>query len=90
MKSGLQKIWDVVRLRSLRARIFLILILVGIVPNIIMELVIVKTYEVKAVEQRSATVQNQLMVLANHLIANEFLASYNPNSPYKLESHEII
>lgn len=90
MKTGLQKIWDVVRLRSLRARIFLILILVGIVPNIIMELVIVKTYEVKAVEQRSDTVQNQLMVLANHLIANEFLASYNPNSPYKLESHEII
>ncbi len=77
-------------MRSLRARIFLILILVGIIPSIIVVKVIVKTYEVKAVEQRSATVQNQLKILANHLIANEFLASYNPNSPYKLESHEII
>ncbi len=77
-------------MRSLRARIFLILILVGIIPNILMESVIVKTYELKAVEQRSTIVQNQLKILANHLIANEFLASYNPNSPYKLESHEII
>ncbi|MCR4616828.1 MAG: two-component sensor histidine kinase [Lachnospiraceae bacterium] len=55
-----------------------------------MEMVIVKTYEIKAVEQRSETVQNQLKILANHLIANEFLENYNPNSPYKLESHEII
>ncbi|MBR1861145.1 MAG: two-component sensor histidine kinase [Lachnospiraceae bacterium] len=79
-----------VRMRSLRARIFLILILVGTLPNVLMETIIVKTYEIKAVEQRSATVQNQLKILANHLIANEFLASYNPNSPYKLKSHEII
>ena len=90
MKAILKKIWEVVRMRSLRARIFLILLLVGTIPTILMESVIVKTYELKAVEQRSAVVQNQLKILANHLIANEFLSNYNPNSPNKLESHEII
>jgi len=90
VKAILTKIWEVVRMRSLRARIFLILLLVGTIPTILMESVIVKTYELKAVEQRSSVVQNQLKILANHLIANEFLSNYNPNSPNKLESHEII
>ncbi len=90
MKAEFRKIWDVVRMRSLRARIFLILVLIGTVPSIIMESVIVTTYQRRAVEQRSAVVQNQLKILANHLITNEFLTDYNPNSPNKLRSHEII
>ncbi len=90
MKAGFEKIWEVVRMRSLRARIFLILILVGIIPTVIMEMVIVQTYEVKGVEQRTNMVQGQLKVLANHLVANEFLAGYNPNSPDKLESYKVI
>jgi signal transduction histidine kinase len=55
-----------------------------------MEMVIVQTYEVKGVEQRTNMVQGQLKVLANHLVANEFLAGYNPNSPDKLESYKVI
>lgn len=90
MKEKLSRIWDVVRMRSLRARIFLILVLIGTVPSIIMEYSIVSTYEQKAVEQRSQTVRNQLMIIANHLIANDFLEDYNAYSPNKKESHEII
>lgn len=90
MKDKLQKIWDVVRMRSLRARIFLILLLVGSVPSIIMEASIVNTYESEAVELRAQSVRNQLMVIANHLVANDFLSDYNAYSPNKKESHEII
>ena len=90
MKVTTSKIWDVVRMRSLRARIFLILILIGSVPSIIMENSIVNAYESEAVELRAQSVQNQLMIIANHLIVNDFLADYNANSPNKKESHEII
>ncbi len=90
MKAEFSKIWDVVRMRSLRARIFLILVLIGTVPSVFMESVIVSAYQKRAVEQRSAVVQNQLKILANHLITNEFLTDYNPNSPKKQRSHEII
>jgi len=90
VKEKFSKIWDVVRMRSLRARIFLILILIGSVPSVVMEYSIVNAYESKAVELRAQTVQNQLTIITNHLIANDFLADYNPYSPNKLESHEII
>lgn len=90
MKTFFSKIWEMVRMRSLRARIFIILVLIGTLPSMVMEFFTVNTYELKAVEQRTSVVQNQLKILANHLIANEFLSDYNPYSPYKLESHEII
>ncbi len=90
MKDKFEKIWDVVRMRSLRARIFLILLLIGTVPSIVMEYSIVKTYEDEAVELRAQTVQNQLTVITNHLVANDFLKDYNAHSPNKKESHEII
>ena len=90
MKDKLGKIWDVVRMRSLRARIFLILLLIGTVPSVIMESSIVNTYEDEAVELRAQSVRNQLMVIANHLVANDFLSDYNAYSPNKKESHEII
>jgi len=90
VKDKFEKIWDVVRMRSLRARIFLILLLIGTVPSIIMENAIVSTYEEEAVELRAQSVRNQLMVIANHLVVNDFLSDYNAYSPNKKESHEII
>ncbi len=63
----------VITLRSLRARIFVLLLIVGIVPGMIMHYAILSNYEDRAVEQRTATVQNQLKILANHLISNNYL-----------------
>ncbi|MDR0963667.1 MAG: two-component sensor histidine kinase, partial [Clostridium sp.] len=64
---------NIVRLRSLRARIFIIILIIGIVPSILMRYGIVENYEERAVQNRITTVQNQLMIIANHLINNNYL-----------------
>ena len=65
-----------IALRSLRARIFLLTLVIGLVPCIAMRHGIVSNYEDLAVEQRTTVVQNQLMILANHLISNNYLSSH--------------
>ena len=59
--------------RSLRVRIFVIILLVGIVPSILLHYGIVKNYEDRAVQYRMQNVQNQLKILANHLIIEDYL-----------------
>lgn len=60
-------------LRSLRVRIFLIVLVVGIIPSIAMRYGIMRNYEQRAVELRKVTVQNQLKILADHLINEDYL-----------------
>lgn len=59
--------------RSLRARIFFMILLVGILPSILMRQGIVRNYEERAVEQRTQTVQAQLKIMADHLINEDYL-----------------
>jgi len=59
--------------RSLRARIFFMILLVGIFPSVLMRQGIVRNYEERAVEQRTQTVQAQLKVVADHLINEDYL-----------------
>lgn len=70
------KIWEeiktLVSLRSLKARIFIIILAVGFVPSVVMRYGILNNYEERAVEQRVATVQNQLMIVGNHLLTNNY------------------
>ncbi len=66
-----------INLRSLRARIFLMILLVGIIPSVLMRQGIVRNYEERAVEQRTQVVQNQLKILADHLNNEDYL-----NNPY--------
>lgn len=60
-------------LRSLRARLFLIILLAGIVPSMCMRFAILENYEDRAVNVRIADVQNQFKILANHLITYGYL-----------------
>lgn len=80
----------VLSLRSLRARIFFIILIVGIVPSILMRYGIMENYEERAVQQRTTTVQNQLMILANHLISKNYLTNYQQNDQQSLASKEVI
>lgn len=61
-------------LRSLKARIFIIVFLIGIVPSIIMCYGILQNYEDRAVSVRTSDVQSQLTIIANHLIAYNYLS----------------
>lgn len=60
-------------LRSLKARIFIIVFLVGIIPSIVMRYGILENYEDRAVSLRTSDVQSQLNIIANHLIAYNYL-----------------
>ena len=77
-------------LRSLRARIFVIILVVGIVPSVVMRYGIVNNYEERAVEHRITEVQNQLMILANHLIGNNYLTNYRSDELSHRNSRAVI
>lgn len=77
-------------LRSLRARIFMIILVVGIVPSVLMRYGIVNNYEKRAVEHRTTEVQNQLKILANHLIGNNYLVNQMPDEQVSLYAREVI
>ena len=73
----LLKIKDAVRKlkisRSLRVRLFLIILLMGTVPSVCMRYGIMDNYEEQAVSLRTAAVQAQLKIIANHLITYNYL-----------------
>ena len=60
-------------LRSLRFRLFVIFLVVGIVPSVLTRYGIMENYEEHAIALRTTTVQTQLRILANHLITYNYL-----------------
>ncbi len=58
-------------LKSLKFRITLILILIGIVPNFIATYVIVKSYEQRAVSLRTVNVKNQVDMLCDSVVLHK-------------------
>ncbi len=74
MNIKLKKILSQLKvLRSLKARIFIIVFLIGIIPSIILTYGILENYEDRAVSVRTSDVQNQLNIIANHLITYNYL-----------------
>lgn len=63
----------IIFLRSLKTRIFLILLIVGLIPCISMRYAILQNYEQRAVDVRTTDVTTQLRILANHLITYHYL-----------------
>lgn len=59
--------------RSLRFRIMIIMMLLGIVPAIVIENAVVQSYEDRAVSQRSVIVKNQSDILCNQLVSLGYL-----------------
>lgn len=59
--------------KSLRFRIMIILVIIGIVPSIIVEKGIVNSYEDRAVSLRTFGVKNQCDILSNQLTKEQYL-----------------
>lgn len=59
--------------RSLKLRLFIIIFLIGMIPCTIIYHVILNNYEDRAIKVRISDVQNQLKVIANHLITYNYL-----------------
>ena len=62
-------------LSSIRSRVFVISLLLGLCPCIILQYGILSSYEKRAVEVKAQEVQLQLRALANHLITADFLGT---------------
>ncbi|MCL2253143.1 MAG: HAMP domain-containing histidine kinase [Lachnospiraceae bacterium] len=60
-------------IRSLRTRLFVIIFLVGFIPGVIMRSAIVSSYEDRGIDVRRFEVQNQLNIIADHLIKYNYL-----------------
>ena len=90
MGKFLNKLKELVLLKSLKARIFVIILAVGIVPSVLMRYGIVENYEERAVESRISTVQNQLMIVANHLVSNNYLTNYRSEDQSYRTPREVI
>ena len=77
-------------LKSLRFRILIILVILGIVPSVIVAHVMVAAYESKAVAVRKQTVEKQCDILCNLLIKENYMndsSSQNVNSKLELLSN---
>lgn len=59
--------------KSLRFRIMLLLVIIGIIPCLIVENVIVSSYENRAVELKKINVKNQCDILGNQLMKEGYL-----------------
>ncbi len=64
---------DIAYIRSFRARIFLVLMVVGIISSLGVHYAILSNYEARAIYVRESEVQNQLKIIANHLITYNYL-----------------
>ena len=81
---------QLISLRSLKARIFSIILLAGVIPCLFMRYGILDNYEERAVEQRIATVQNQLLVIGNHLISNNYFSNTQTDDISHTVSRDVI
>ncbi|MCR4903002.1 MAG: two-component sensor histidine kinase, partial [Butyrivibrio sp.] len=59
---------------SLRARIFIVVFLSGLISCEIMRVTILNNYETRAVDVRKSEVSTQMKILANHLITYNYLS----------------
>ena len=85
-----EKLKQVVHLRSFRLRICALILAVGIIPSVMLRYAIVNTYERRAVELRAATVQNQLLIVAQHLISNNYFVTYRSEELDLVASRQVI
>ena len=81
---------QIIYLRSFRVRICLLALAVGIFTSVLMRHAIMKTYENRAVKQRTETVQNQLLIVAAHLVSNNYFSTYRLQEPGMIASRQGI
>ena len=60
-------------LRSLRVRIFLLLMVMGIIPSYVTRAALLHNYEERAVNVKISEVSNQFKIIANHLLTYNYL-----------------
>ena len=77
-KDFLQKILKMVpALRSLKVYIFVLMLVIGILPGIVLRIGILQNYERRAVSLRESEVMNQYRIIADHLLNYNYLQDHS-------------
>ncbi len=87
-KDICEKIISMRFMRSFRVRIFLVLLIIGIIPSILVRGAIISNYENRAINVRESEVSNQLNIIANHLITYNYLTDQS-NAAVNAELEQI-
>ena len=83
-------IFHILLLHSLRSRIFIIILLVGIIPGIMMRHAIIEDYEDRAVRLRQETAQDMLTTIAGHLVTNNYLENYQQTDQQTAANKRVV
>ena len=73
--SGVRPYFKKKYLKSLRLRIVFWLMVVGVIPCLIIRLIMLESYERRAVDVRTAEIQNQCTILCNQLGSSKYLVN---------------
>ena len=73
--SGVRPYFKKKYLKSLRLRIVFWLMVVGVIPCLIIRLIMLESYERRAVDVRTAEIQNQCTILCNQLESSKYLVN---------------
>lgn len=60
-------------IKSLRFRLIILFILIGIIPGILLRVGMLKSYENRAVSIRTSEILSQAKILANQIVSNDYL-----------------
>ena len=59
--------------KSLRVRLFVLFLLIGILPSAVIRIGMLNSYEKKAVSNRSIDILSQAKILTNQIVFNNYL-----------------
>lgn len=60
-------------LKSLKFRLFLLFLVIGIVPSMVLRVSVLKAYEKRAVSTRSIDILSQAKILVNQIVSNKYI-----------------
>ena len=69
--SKFKKIWDF--FYSLRFRLFLLFLLIGIIPGMVLRAGVLNSYEQRAVSIKTSEILSQAKILVNQIVSNNYL-----------------
>ena len=72
-------------LKSLKCRLILLCILIGIVPSVLLRAGMLGSYENRAVSIRTSEILSQAKILANQIVSNDYLNNAESESAINVQ-----
>lgn len=76
-------------LKSLRCRLILLCILIGIVPSVLLRAGMLGSYENRAVSIRTSEILSQAKILANQIVSNDYLNNAESESAINVQLEQL-